>query len=170
MDNTGQNSHLPPEGVNAAANLFALIVESELKGNSISSNYVAFSVACFASIQLINRLTTRSDVIVASASAFTDESESEYLQASITGMLLCCLNGVLRFLCYRLPRFHGHQSCFCSYHHCFDNGFIFFAGMDERLSSYGLIARAAIDVTIPLLTRLFSERFARLHEVLFCFL
>ncbi|KAH7867446.1 hypothetical protein Vadar_033517 [Vaccinium darrowii] len=88
-DNTGQNSHLPPEGVNAAANLFALIVESELK--------------------------------VASASAFTDESESEFLQASITGM-------------------------------------------DERLSSYGLIARAAIDVTIPLLTRLFSERFARLHE------
>ncbi|XP_058213432.1 uncharacterized protein LOC131325276 isoform X10 [Rhododendron vialii] len=86
-DNTGPK--LPPEGVNAAANLFALIVESELK--------------------------------VASASAFIDESESEYLQASVTGM-------------------------------------------DERLSSYGLIARAAIDATIPLITRLFSERFARLHE------
>ncbi|KAI8556163.1 hypothetical protein RHMOL_Rhmol05G0230600 [Rhododendron molle] len=87
VDNTGPK--LPPEGVNAAANLFALIVESELK--------------------------------VASASAFIDESESEYLQASVTGM-------------------------------------------DERLSSYGLIARAAIDATIPLITRLFSERFARLHE------
>ncbi|KAF7129706.1 hypothetical protein RHSIM_Rhsim10G0071500 [Rhododendron simsii] len=45
---------LPPEGVNAVANLFALIVESELKA--------------------------------ASASAVIDESESEYLQASITGM------------------------------------------------------------------------------------
>ncbi|KAI8555443.1 hypothetical protein RHMOL_Rhmol05G0174500 [Rhododendron molle] len=51
-DNTGLK--LLPEGVNAAANLFALIVESELK--------------------------------TASASAFIDESESEYLQASITGM------------------------------------------------------------------------------------
>lgn len=37
--------------------------------------------------------------------------------------------------------------------------------MDERLSSYALIARAAIDVTIPLLIRLFSERFARLYQV-----
>ncbi|KAG5548877.1 hypothetical protein RHGRI_014288 [Rhododendron griersonianum] len=77
-DNTGLK--LPPERVNAATNLFALIVESELKA--------------------------------APALAFIDESESEYLQASIT----------------------------------------------------------AIDATIPLLTRLFSERFARLHEVLFCFL
>ncbi|GMP21962.1 hypothetical protein CsSME_00000164 [Camellia sinensis var. sinensis] len=88
-DNTGQSELLPLEGINAAANLFALIVESELKA--------------------------------ASASASTDESESEYLQASIVAM-------------------------------------------DERLSSYALIARAAIDVTIPLLTRLFSEHFARLHQ------
>ncbi|KAI8555444.1 hypothetical protein RHMOL_Rhmol05G0174500 [Rhododendron molle] len=51
-DNTGLK--LLPEGVNAAANLFALIVESELK--------------------------------TASASAFIDESESEYLQASITAI------------------------------------------------------------------------------------
>ncbi|KAI8555442.1 hypothetical protein RHMOL_Rhmol05G0174500 [Rhododendron molle] len=48
-DNTGLK--LLPEGVNAAANLFALIVESELK-----------------------------------TSAFIDESESEYLQASITAI------------------------------------------------------------------------------------
>lgn len=41
--------------------------------------------------------------------------------------------------------------------------------MDERLSSYALIARAAIDATVPLLTRLFSERFARLHQVLLVF-
>jgi len=38
--------------------------------------------------------------------------------------------------------------------------------MDERLNSYAFIARAAIDVAIPLLTRLFSERFAALHQVL----
>lgn len=37
--------------------------------------------------------------------------------------------------------------------------------MDERLSTYALIARAAIDITVPFLTRLFSERFARLHQV-----
>lgn len=39
------------------------------------------------------------------------------------------------------------------------------AALDERLSSYALIARAAIDVTIPLLTRLFAERFERLSQV-----
>ncbi|KAA8534672.1 hypothetical protein F0562_032189 [Nyssa sinensis] len=89
MGSTGQNALLPPEGINAASNLFSLIVEAELKA--------------------------------ASASAFSDENESDYLQASISAM-------------------------------------------DERLSSYALIARAAIDVTIPLLTRLFSERFARLHQ------
>lgn len=89
MDNSGQSSLLPPEGINASANLFALIVESELKA--------------------------------ASASVNDNECETEYLQASISAM-------------------------------------------DERLSSYALIARAAIDFTIPLLTRLFSERLARLHQ------
>lgn len=82
---SGVKSLLPPEGINAAANLFALIVESELKAASAS------------------------------------EEKEEYFQASV-------------------------------------------AAMDERLSSYSLIARAAIDVTIPFLTRLFSERFARLHQ------
>ncbi|KAF7142259.1 hypothetical protein RHSIM_Rhsim05G0128300 [Rhododendron simsii] len=104
-ENTGPK--LPPEGVNAAANLFALIVESELKGNSDIFTSYCFSIARLASFRLINQLVTRSDVIAASASAFIDKNESEYLQASIT----------------------------------------------------------AIDATIPLLTRLFSERFARLHEV-----
>ncbi|KAJ4834159.1 hypothetical protein Tsubulata_008143 [Turnera subulata] len=88
-DNTDQSTSLPPEGLNAAANLFALIVETELR--------------------------------VASASAMDDDGDSDHLQASVTAM-------------------------------------------DERLSSYGLIARAAIDVTIPLLTRLFSERFSALHQ------
>lgn len=43
------------------------------------------------------------------------------------------------------------------------------AAMDERLSSYALIARGAINAAIPLLTRLFSERFARLNQVVLIF-
>ncbi|GAB2277628.1 hypothetical protein Dimus_012336 [Dionaea muscipula] len=36
--------------------------------------------------------------------------------------------------------------------------------MDERLSSYGLVARAAIEFSVSLLTTLISERFARLDQ------
>ena len=36
---------------------------------------------------------------------------------------------------------------------------------DEQLALYALIARAAPDTTIPFLAQLFSERFARLHQV-----
>ncbi|KAL8533351.1 hypothetical protein ACS0TY_009659 [Phlomoides rotata] len=89
MDGSGRNHSLPAEGVSAAANLFALIVESELKA--------------------------------ASASDFSDYDEHDYAQASI-------------------------------------------AAMDERLSSYALIARAAIGTTIPLLNELFSGRVMRLHQ------
>lgn len=92
VDSIGGTELLPPEGINAAANLFALIVDSELR--------------------------------VASTSAMNDYDDDDdlyYLQASITAM-------------------------------------------DERLNSYAFIARAAIDVAIPLLTRLFSERFAALHQ------
>ncbi|KAI3470688.1 hypothetical protein Pfo_027351 [Paulownia fortunei] len=89
LDGNGHNNSLPPEGISAAANLFALILESELKA--------------------------------ASASAFSDKDEYDFLQASI-------------------------------------------AAMDERLSSYALIARAAIGATIPLLTERFSERVMRLHQ------
>lgn len=92
VDSTGGTELLPPEGINAAASLFALIVDSELR--------------------------------VASTSAMRDDDDDDdlyYLQASITAM-------------------------------------------DERLNSYAFIARAAIDVAIPLLTRLFSERFAALHQ------
>ncbi|KAJ6761589.1 EXPORTIN 47-RELATED [Salix koriyanagi] len=92
VDSTGGTVLLPPEGINAAATLFALIVDSELK--------------------------------VASASAMSgddDDDDLYYLQASIIAM-------------------------------------------DERLSSYAFIARAAIDVAIPLLTNQFSERFAMLHQ------
>ncbi|XP_030503962.2 uncharacterized protein LOC115719167 isoform X1 [Cannabis sativa] len=66
-------------------------------------------------------LIVECELTVAAASAFNDDVDSSYLQASISAM-------------------------------------------DERLGSYALIARAAIDVTIPLLTTLFSERFARLTK------
>ncbi|KAF8017869.1 hypothetical protein BT93_H2928 [Corymbia citriodora subsp. variegata] len=89
LDSAGGIVLLPPEGVDAAATLFAYIVESELKA--------------------------------ASASAFNDDSDSDYLHTSISAM-------------------------------------------DERLSSYALIARAAIDFAIPLLTRHCTERFSRLHQ------
>ncbi|KAL6501830.1 hypothetical protein OROGR_026963 [Orobanche gracilis] len=81
---SGLNAMLPTQGISAAANIFELIVGSELKA--------------------------------ASASAFSD-----YPQASI-------------------------------------------AAMDERLSSYALIARAALGATVPLVTKLFSERIVMLHQ------
>ncbi|XP_074292806.1 uncharacterized protein LOC141619685 isoform X2 [Silene latifolia] len=90
IDNSSGNPPLPSESLSAAANLFALIVESELKA--------------------------------ASASAFDDDDGNDYLQASVFGM-------------------------------------------DERLSSYGLLARASIEYSIPFLTKLFMERFAQLHQV-----
>ncbi|CAI9759869.1 unnamed protein product [Fraxinus pennsylvanica] len=89
LDSSGHNDLLPPEGISAAANLFAIIVESELKA--------------------------------ASASAFSDDNEYDYLHASVSAM-------------------------------------------DERLSSYALIARVASGATIPFLTTLFSERITRLHQ------
>ncbi|KAH0881577.1 hypothetical protein HID58_068971 [Brassica napus] len=88
MDGSGGNSWLPPEGMHAAASLFSLIAESELK--------------------------------LASASATTDEDDAD------------CLASV--------------------------------SAMDERLGSYALIARAAVDATVPFLTKLFSDRVARLHQ------
>lgn len=37
MDGSGGNAWLPPEGMHAAASLFSLIVESELKGNGFQT-------------------------------------------------------------------------------------------------------------------------------------
>ncbi|ESQ49637.1 hypothetical protein EUTSA_v10019943mg [Eutrema salsugineum] len=88
MDGSGGNAWLPPEGMHAAASLFSLIVESELK--------------------------------VASASATTNEDDDD------------CLASV--------------------------------SAMDERLGSYALIARAAVDATVPFLAKLFADRVARLHQ------
>ncbi|KAL2942733.1 Exportin-4 [Bienertia sinuspersici] len=83
------DSSLPVDGINAAASLFVLIVESELK--------------------------------TASATAYNDNDSNDYLQASIFGM-------------------------------------------DERLNSYGLIARASIEYSVPFLTKVFLERIAQLHQ------
>jgi hypothetical protein len=88
INSIDQNALLPPEGINAAADLFMLIVESEIKA--------------------------------ASATAFADEIEA-FLQPSVIAL-------------------------------------------DERLSSYALIARSAIEVSIPLLTGLISERITRLYQ------
>ncbi|CAH2055114.1 unnamed protein product [Thlaspi arvense] len=88
MDGSGGNAWLPAEGVHAAASLFSLIAESELK--------------------------------VASASATANEDDAD------------CLASV--------------------------------SAMDERLGSYALIARAAVDATIPFLAKLFSDRVAHLHQ------
>lgn len=41
----------------------------------------------------------------------------------------------------------------------------FLVERDERLGSYALIARAAPGITIPFLSRLFSERFSLLNQV-----
>ncbi|XP_019108194.2 uncharacterized protein LOC104907672 isoform X2 [Beta vulgaris subsp. vulgaris] len=86
---SGGNRSLPLEGISAAASLFSLILESELK--------------------------------TASATAFNDDDSNDYLHASIFGM-------------------------------------------DERLNSYGLIARASIEYSVPFLTKVFLERFAKLHQ------
>ncbi|XP_038877264.1 exportin-4 [Benincasa hispida] len=88
LERCGQSSLLPHEGISAAANLFALIVKSELKAASVSAD---------------------------------DNIESEYFQASVSAM-------------------------------------------DERLSAYALIARAAINLTVPFLIGLFSEHLSKLNQ------
>ncbi|XP_014491561.1 exportin-4 isoform X1 [Vigna radiata var. radiata] len=76
-------------------------------GITAAANLFSFIVEC--------------ELRLASATAFNDEGDSDYLHASVSAM-------------------------------------------DERLSCYALIARASIDVTIPLLLRVFSERVARLNQ------
>ncbi|KAJ9542463.1 hypothetical protein OSB04_028969 [Centaurea solstitialis] len=117
---------LPPEGINAAANLFFLIVESELKAASAS------------------------------------EEKEDYFQASVAGdpsllVIYLDLSFSVFWIVFIYFFFEALSDSFFSF-------FSPFVAMDERLSSYALIARAAIDVTIPFLTGLLSERFARLHQ------
>lgn len=45
MDSTGGDVLLPPEGVNAAANLFAMIVESELRGKNVASFFIIIIIS-----------------------------------------------------------------------------------------------------------------------------
>ena len=101
-------------------------------------------------------------VLAASASAFNDDEDSQYLQASISGVQLSLTKHLITRFLVMVFSHDDHHNCCCN---CFC--YVFFPAMDERLSSYALIARAAVDVAIPLLTGLFTERFARLHQVLF---
>ncbi|EPS69621.1 hypothetical protein M569_05144, partial [Genlisea aurea] len=89
LNGDGHNLLLEAEGVKAAANLFAMILKSEMKA--------------------------------ASTSAFRDEDEIDYHLASVSAM-------------------------------------------DERLSSYALIARAAVGSTLPLLTEHFTDCVTRLQQ------
>lgn len=50
MDGSGGNAWLPPEGMHAAASLFSLIVESELKGNDFQ--IVDHCVTAFSGLEL----------------------------------------------------------------------------------------------------------------------
>lgn len=85
MDVGAYSHSLPPEGINAAANLFALIIESELKGNVILNPIQLTYFLSFIYILCLNLNIVVS--IAASESAFS-EDEYDYLQASIYGKLL----------------------------------------------------------------------------------
>lgn len=85
MDVSGKNVLLPSEGISAAANLFELIVESELKGNIMLFTIVFFTLCCIL-CWYINLLYP--PWIAASASAFSDDDTNNYPQASIAGKLL----------------------------------------------------------------------------------
>lgn len=91
LDTVSCDLLLPPEGISAAANLFALIVEFELKGAS----YLIHREICFVFLRTRYIIYIYhylwlfiSDVLfyglAASASAYGDENEY-YLQASVAG-------------------------------------------------------------------------------------
>ncbi|KAL1350471.1 hypothetical protein HN51_014532 [Arachis hypogaea] len=88
--------------------------------NMISANALLPSEGIKAAANLFGFIV-ECELRMASASAFNDEGDADYLHASVSAM-------------------------------------------DERLSSYSLIARASVDVTIPLLHGVFSERVARLNQ------
>jgi hypothetical protein len=76
---------LPPDGIKAAANLFGFIVECELR----SKTYMKLSIVLFYFLlyYLLSFSSHKLSLyLVASASAFNDEGDSDYLRASVTGM------------------------------------------------------------------------------------
>ncbi|MED6185122.1 hypothetical protein PIB30_053961 [Stylosanthes scabra] len=88
--------------------------------NMITANALLPSEGIKAAANLF-RFIVECELRMASASAFNDDGEPDYLHASVSAM-------------------------------------------DERLSSYSLIARASVDVSIPFLHSVFSERVARLNQ------
>ncbi|KAK7397353.1 hypothetical protein VNO78_18522 [Psophocarpus tetragonolobus] len=88
--------------------------------NTINVNDVLPSEGIKAAANLFGFIV-ECELRLASATAFNDEGDSDYLHASVSAM-------------------------------------------DERLSCYALIARASVDVTIPLFIRAFSERVACLNQ------
>lgn len=78
------NALLPSEGIKAAANLFGFIVECELRSkiykNILYCIVVFCCINCFLFPHSIFFLH-----LVASASAFNDEGDSDYLRASVSG-------------------------------------------------------------------------------------
>lgn len=82
LDSTGGNAMLPPEGINAAGNLFALIVESELKGSSDTFLFCNQFLWAFYLVMTMNVICD----IAAASSALTDDVDGDYLQSSISGM------------------------------------------------------------------------------------
>jgi len=52
MDGSGGNAWLPPEGIHAAASLFSLIVESELKGKGFQTFDLCFTT--FVGLELFS--------------------------------------------------------------------------------------------------------------------
>lgn len=67
---------------------------------------------------------------------------------------------LLQFSCEVLSSLCPYTAIFSIYES------LWFAERDERLASYALIARAAADMTVPFLVRLFSERFSLLSQVI----
>lgn len=90
LDSTGGNAMLPPEGINAAGNLFALIVESELKGSSdmLPCRFILAFLFCNQFLWAFYLVMTMNVIcdIAAASSALTDDVEGDYLQSSISGM------------------------------------------------------------------------------------
>lgn len=81
------NDLLPSEGIKAAANLFGFIVECELRSKAymklpiVLFYFLLYYLLSFSS----HRFFLSSLCLVASASAFNDEGDSDYLRASISG-------------------------------------------------------------------------------------
>lgn len=87
--------------------------------------------------------------VAASASVYNDDFD-DYAHASVSGITLtyCLTSSTILLVSFS-------STCVS----------LMVAAMDERLSSYALIARAAVEFSIPLLARLFSERVSKLHQV-----